>query len=185
MSGRQARLPVDTIIRLPHLGHDVSTHELTAETQVTIQLAFQIAQRSLAERSNKQCWANQTMGSYPVLKPDQEEVLLYKPHRGADRPGPKLLFPSFRHDARSGDGCPRSCIGSDHPFVIAETFESFSLISSCAANKHNSRLLISSRWTLCSLANRSDSRCYSPTQTCCYPVSSSTWWTQSWDISEH
>ena len=40
MFGRQARLPVDIILGLPHLGHDVDTQEFSIKTQENLQLAF-------------------------------------------------------------------------------------------------------------------------------------------------
>lgn len=43
--------------------------------------------------------------------------------------------------------CRRSCMGSDHPLVTAETSQSMSLISSRTANKHNRGPLIPPSWT--------------------------------------
>lgn len=92
MLGRQAHLLVDIIVGLSHLGHNVDTHDFMAKTQDSLLVAFAIARRHLAERSDKQHRVNQTLGSYPLFKPGQE-VLLYKPHHGMDGPNPKLLCP--------------------------------------------------------------------------------------------
>lgn len=89
--GRQARQSVDIIIGLSHLGHDVDT-QFRNETQTNLQLAFELARRNLAERSDKQCRLNQTLRSYPVFK-FGEEILRYKPHQNTNGLNPKLLCP--------------------------------------------------------------------------------------------
>lgn len=58
MFGRQGCPPINAIIGLPYLEDDVHKHVFTTETQASLQLAFEIAQRSLAERSNKQHGSN-------------------------------------------------------------------------------------------------------------------------------
>lgn len=93
MPGRQARLLFDIIIGLPHVWYDVDTHDFMAEAQTSLELAFEIVRRDLAERSDKQRRVNQTFGgSYAVFKPGQQ-FLLYKLHRSTDGPYLELLFP--------------------------------------------------------------------------------------------
>ncbi len=91
MFGRQARLPVDIIMGLPHLGYEVDTHEFSKTTQENLQLAFELARRNLNERAEKQQIANSDATKYPVFRPGQR-VLLFRPH-ATDGPNPKLQSP--------------------------------------------------------------------------------------------
>ena len=47
MFGRQARLPIDIILGIPHAREQVDTHEFSRQTQGSLQLAFEIARRNL------------------------------------------------------------------------------------------------------------------------------------------
>lgn len=72
MSRPQARITIG----LPHLGHEVDKQKFTAETQTDLQLAFEVTQRNLAERTDNQRRVNQTSGPVTVFKPVQQ-ILLY------------------------------------------------------------------------------------------------------------
>lgn len=133
MFGRQARLPVDIILGLPHLGYDVDTHESAAEAQANLQLAFEIARRNLAGRSDTRCRVNQTLRTHPVFEPD-EQVLLYRTYNSMDRLNPKLLTHGVG-PTRSWHNHHLSSTVSDPPLVTAVTSQSTSLTSSPTANK--------------------------------------------------
>lgn len=162
MFGRRGHLAANIAIGLPHLGHDMNTHAFKAEPKVNLQLASEIAQRNLAEQSDKQRPVNQTLGSRQVFKPSLD-VLLCKPHHSTDRP--KLKLSTHGTDpTRSGHSCRRLSPGSDRPHVTAETSRSILLIFSRTANKRSCRALILPTWTLRSSPNLFVSRCYSRTQ---------------------
>ena len=92
MFGRQARLPVDVILGIPHVGPTTDTEKLAQNTRDNLQIAFELARRNLTERANKQAAQNAKLPQYPVFKPGQE-VLVYRPHQESDGPNPKLLLP--------------------------------------------------------------------------------------------
>lgn len=92
MFGRQARLPVDVILGLPHVGPTPDTEKLAQSTRDNLQIAFELARRNLTERVSKQAAQNEKLPQYPVFKPGQQ-VLVYKPHQDSDGPNPKLLLP--------------------------------------------------------------------------------------------
>ena len=54
MSGRQARLPIDIIFSIPHVGRSTTTEESAHSTRENLQIAFELARRNLSERIDKQ-----------------------------------------------------------------------------------------------------------------------------------
>ena len=74
MFGRQARLPIDIIFGIPHVGKSTTTEEFAHSTRENLQIAFESARRNLSERiankrliipsylryrnlpSDKRCW---------------------------------------------------------------------------------------------------------------------------------
>ena len=53
MVGRQARLPIDIIIGIPHVGRSTTTEEFAHSTRENLQIAFELAHRNLSERIDK------------------------------------------------------------------------------------------------------------------------------------
>ena len=92
MFGCQARLPVDIIIGIPHVGRSTSTEEFLHSTRENLQIAFELPRRNLSERINKQKANNSKLPPIPDLTPRQK-VLVYEPHQGTDGPNPKLIQP--------------------------------------------------------------------------------------------
>ncbi|MEP5375796.1 MAG: transposase family protein, partial [Hyphomicrobiales bacterium] len=92
MFGRQPQLPVDIILGIPHVGRTTNTEEFAQNTRDNLQIAFELARRTLTERADKQTGNNSQLKPYPVFKPGQEE-LVYKPYQDAYGPNPKLLLP--------------------------------------------------------------------------------------------
>ena len=54
MFGRQARLPVDIIFGIPHVGRSATTEEFAHFTRENLQIAFELARRNLSDRVDKQ-----------------------------------------------------------------------------------------------------------------------------------
>ena len=50
MFGRQARLPIDIIFGIPHVGRSTTTEEFAHATRENLQIAFELARRNLSER---------------------------------------------------------------------------------------------------------------------------------------
>ena len=53
MFGRQARLPIDIIFGIPHVGKSTTTEEFAHSTRENLQIAFELARRNLSERIDK------------------------------------------------------------------------------------------------------------------------------------
>ena len=92
MFGRQARLPIDIIFGIPHVGRSTTTEEFAHSTRKNLQIAFGLARRNLSERVNKQKADNAKLPPIPEFTPGQK-VLVYKPHQNTDGPNPKLIQP--------------------------------------------------------------------------------------------
>ena len=92
MFGRQARLPIDIIFGIPHVGRSTTTEEFAHSTRVNLQIAFELARRNLSERIDKQKADNSNLPPIPEFTPGQK-VLVYKSHHSTDRPNPKLIQP--------------------------------------------------------------------------------------------
>ena len=92
MFGRQPRLPVDIILGIPHVERTADTEELAQNTRDNVQIAFELARRTLTERADKQAEQKCKLKPYPVFKPGQK-VLVYRPYQDSDGPNPKLLLP--------------------------------------------------------------------------------------------
>ena len=54
MFGRQARLPVDTILGIPHEGSTTDTYVCAQGTRDNLQISFELARRNLTERATRQ-----------------------------------------------------------------------------------------------------------------------------------
>ena len=54
MFGRQAQLPVDIILGIPHARRTADTQEIAQNTRNNLQIAFKLARRNLTERADKQ-----------------------------------------------------------------------------------------------------------------------------------
>ena len=92
MFGRQARLPIDIIFGIPHVGKSATTEEFAHATRENLQIAFELARRNLSERIEKQKADNSKLPPIPEFTPGQK-VLIYKPHHSTDGPNPKLIQP--------------------------------------------------------------------------------------------
>ena len=92
MFGRQARLPIDIIFGIPHVGRSTTTEEFAHSTRENLQIAFELARRNLSERIDKQKANNSKLPPIPEFTPGQK-VLVYKPHHSTDGPNPKLIQP--------------------------------------------------------------------------------------------
>ena len=92
MFGRQARLPIDIIFGIPHVGRSTTTEEYAHSTRENLQIAFELARRNLSERIDKQKADNSKLPPIPEFTPGQK-VLVYKPHHSTDGPNPKLIQP--------------------------------------------------------------------------------------------
>lgn len=76
MFGRQARLPIDIILGIPHVGRSIDTNECSQQTRENLQLAFGLARRNLGERADKQAKRGSELSEYPVFKKGSQ-VLVY------------------------------------------------------------------------------------------------------------
>ena len=92
MFGRQARLPIDIIFGIPHVGRSTTTEKFAHSTRENLQIAFELARRNLSERIDKQKANNSKLLPIPEFTPGQK-VLVYKPHHSTDGPNPKLIQP--------------------------------------------------------------------------------------------
>ena len=92
MFGRQAKLPIDIIFGIPHVGRSTTTEEFAHSTRENLQIAFELARRNLSERSDKQKANNSKLPPIPEFTPGQK-VLVYKPHHSSDGSNPKLIQP--------------------------------------------------------------------------------------------
>ena len=92
MFGRQARLPIDMIFGIPHVGRSTTTEEFAHSTRENLQIAFELARTNLSERIDKQKANDSKLPPIPEFTPGQK-VLVYKPHHSTDGPNPKLIQP--------------------------------------------------------------------------------------------
>ena len=92
MFGRQARLPVDIILGIPHVGGTADTEVFAQNTRDNLQLAFELARRNLTERETKQAADNDKIAPYPVFKPGHK-IMVYRLFQDTNGPNPKLLLP--------------------------------------------------------------------------------------------
>ena len=92
MFGPQARLPIDMIFGVPHVGRSTATKEFAYSTRENLQIAFELARRNLSERINKQKAINSKLPPIPEFTPGQK-VLVYKPHQSIGEPNLKLIQP--------------------------------------------------------------------------------------------
>ena len=90
MFGRQARLPIDIIFGIPHVGTSTTTEELAHSTRENLQIAFELARRNLSEQIHKQKVNNSKLPPIPEFASGQK-VLVYKPHQSTYGPNPKLV----------------------------------------------------------------------------------------------
>ena len=92
MFGRQARLPIDIIFGIPHVGRSPITEKFTHSTRENLQIAFELARRNVSKRINKQKANNSKLPPIPEFTHGQK-VLVHKPHHSTDGPNPKLIRP--------------------------------------------------------------------------------------------
>ena len=92
MFERQARLPIDMIFDIPHVGRSPTTEEFAHSTRENLQIAFELARTNLSERIDKQKANDSKLPPIPEFAPGQK-VLVYKPHHSTDGPNPKLIQP--------------------------------------------------------------------------------------------
>ena len=90
MFGRQARLSIDLIFRIIHVGESTTTEEFAHFTRENLQTKFKLVRRILSERIEKQKANNSKLPPIPEFTPGQK-VLVYKPHQSTDGPNPKLI----------------------------------------------------------------------------------------------
>ena len=92
MFGRQARLPIDIIFGIPHVGRSTTTKEFAHSTRENMLIAFELARRNLSERIDKQKANDSKLPPITEFTPGQK-LLVYKPHHSTDGPNPKLIQP--------------------------------------------------------------------------------------------
>ena len=92
MFGRQARLPIDIIFGIPHVGRSTTTGGFAHSTRENLQIAFELARRNLSGRIDKQKANNIKLPPIPEFTPGQK-VLVYKPRHSTDGSNPKLIQP--------------------------------------------------------------------------------------------
>ena len=99
MFGRQARLPIDVTLGVPHVGPTTDTDELAQNTGgENLRFAFGLARGNLTERANKQAAKNAKLPQYLVLK---------------TRSRSKCWFTN-RTETRMDRTQNYSCLGEDH-----------------------------------------------------------------------
>ena len=91
MCGRQARLPVDVILGIPHERSTADTDVFAQDKRDNLQIAFELARRNLTERVTRQAADNDKRAPCPVFIHGQK-VLVYKPFHDTECPNPKLLL---------------------------------------------------------------------------------------------
>ena len=69
--GRQARLPIDIIFGIPHVGRSTTTEEFAHSTRENLQIAFELARRNLSERIDKQKAKNSKLPPIIPEPPDK------------------------------------------------------------------------------------------------------------------
>ena len=72
MFGRQARLPINIIFGIPHVGRFTTTEEFTHSTRENLQIAFELARRNLSEQINKENANNSQLPPIPEFTPGQK-----------------------------------------------------------------------------------------------------------------
>ena len=92
MFGRQARLAIDIIFDIPHVGRSTNATEIAHSTQENLQIAFELARKNLSEQVNKQKASNSKLHFIPEFSSGQK-VLVYKPHQSTDGSNPKRVQP--------------------------------------------------------------------------------------------
>ena len=92
MFGRQARLPIDIMFGIPHVGRSTTTEEFAHSTRENLQISFELARRNLSKRIDKQKANNSKLPPIPEFTPEQK-VLVCKPPHSTDGPNPKLIQP--------------------------------------------------------------------------------------------
>ena len=70
MFGRQARLPIDIIFGIPHVGRFTTTEEFAHSRRENLQIAFELARRNLSERIDKQNANDSKLPPIPEFTPD-------------------------------------------------------------------------------------------------------------------
>ena len=91
MFGRAAVLPVDLILGVPSTSAPQTQLDYSKQAVENLQLAYELARRTLRERADKQAVANETL-SFPSFKTGGQ-VLILRPYNEADGPNPKLISP--------------------------------------------------------------------------------------------
>ena len=91
--GRQAKLPINIIVGIPHnVGRSTTTEEFDHFTRENLQIASKLARRNSSERVDELKANNSKLPPIPEFTPRQK-VLVYKPHQGTDGLNPKLTQP--------------------------------------------------------------------------------------------
>ena len=91
MFGRRATLTIDVILGVPNNSASQSRQDYSRRTVENLQLAPEIARRSLRERTEKQAKLNAKL-TFPSFQPG-DGVLVHRPYTIADGPNPKLISP--------------------------------------------------------------------------------------------
>jgi len=75
MFGRQARLPIDVIFGISHVGWTADTEDYSHSIRKNLQIVFELARRNLRERADKQTLANKKLPPFPDFKPQIPNAL--------------------------------------------------------------------------------------------------------------
>ena len=89
--GRQAVLPIDIIMGVPPQNVPQAPLEFTKQTSANLQLAYELARRTMSEKVQADSDRNSTL-SFPRFKVG-DRVLIHRPHTPADGPNAKLVQP--------------------------------------------------------------------------------------------
>ena len=89
--GRAAVQRVDLILGVPSFSAPETHLGYSKQTAENLQLAHELARRSLKERADKQAVVNETL-SFSTFKTG-DKVLIHRPYNEADGPNPKLINP--------------------------------------------------------------------------------------------
>ena len=94
MFGRQARLPIDITVGIPHVvGRSTTAEEFDHFIRENLQIAFELARRNLlSERVDELKASNSKLPPIPEFTPRQK-VLVYKPHQSTEGLNPKFIQP--------------------------------------------------------------------------------------------